>query len=45
MQKKKENFQNMINDYKNNDLTIHNIIDNVDNDIIKKYVLNENFGN
>jgi thymidylate synthase len=41
----KENFQNMINDYKNNNLTIHNIIDNVDNDIIKKYVLNESFGN
>jgi hypothetical protein len=41
----KETFEKMLNDYKNNDIVIDNIIDKVDQNIIKNYVLNKNFGN
>lgn len=40
----KEIFENMLNDFKNNNIEIHNIIDNVNSDILKNYVLNEDFG-
>lgn len=41
----KEVFQNMLNDYKNNEIEIHKIIDNVNIDIMKNYILNKKFGN
>ena len=41
----KEIFENMLNDYKNDNLILHNIIDHVDKNIINDYVLNKDFGN
>lgn len=41
----KETFENMLNDYKNDNLILHNIIDRVDKNIINDYVLNKDFGN
>lgn len=41
----KETFEKMILDYKNNEISLDNIIDKVDQNIIRNYVLNKNFGN
>ena len=41
----KETFEKMLDDYKNGNIQLFNIFDNVDQNIIKKYVLNKDFGN
>ena len=41
----KETFENMLNEYRNNNVTLLSILDNVDQNIIKNFVLNKNFGN
>lgn len=40
-----EIFRNMISDYDKNEYSNINVLENVDEDIIKNYVLNKNFGN